>query len=137
MKRVDWLNRLWATVDACKGLDFAWGQHDCCLFAARCVDAMTDGVWVKVLRAEYSDRLGGLRFIARHGNLEEATSHYLGRPQAMARTKRGDVCLVPTQGAPGLGICVGHTVAVACEKGADGLGVTFYPYRLIEKSWLV
>lgn len=131
MRRIDWVGRLWETVDLYMGREFEWGKHDCCLFSARCVDAVNGTLLTETLLAAYTDQATGQAFIDRHGNLESAVSSILGPPQRMAMTTRGQVALLSTRAGDGLGVCVGSRVAVA----SPGAGVAFYPYRLIVKSW--
>ena len=41
-RRPDWMARLHSAVDTANLLPFSYGTHDCCLWAAHCVDAMCD-----------------------------------------------------------------------------------------------
>jgi hypothetical protein len=118
MRRPDWVSRLWLEVEASKARELVWGEHDCCLFAARCVDAMTGSEYVRELQAEYQDKTTGLRFIARHGSLQAAIESILGEPVQWWKVKRGDVCLVPSaDGLGSLGVCLGPTIACVLERG--------------------
>lgn len=119
MRRGDWLDKLWTEIESAAGQDFAWGEHDCCLFAARCVDAMTDGGIAAELRAEYHDKPSALRYIARHGSLKAAITDKLGEPTTWWKIGRGDLCLVPSEdGLGSLGVCLGPTIAcVLPDKG--------------------
>jgi len=122
---------MWATVDAYRGVEFAWGTHDCCLFSGRVLDAIHGTTFEAQLQAQYQDAASGLRFLAGFENLEAAVSSLLGAPQKMALTKRGQVCLISTAAGDGLGVCVGYQIAVA----SPDVGVAFYPFEVIQKSW--
>jgi hypothetical protein len=124
MRRADWLDRLWETIEARRALPFRWGEidgaHDCCTFVAACVDAMTDSNLVAALRAEYHDQASANEYIARCGGLEAAISSHLGRTKPVAFMKRGDVAIVEVGGIRFAGICIGPHVVSA---GPEGLGM--------------
>lgn len=123
MKRADWLDRLWETIEARRMLPFRWGAfvdaHDCCTFVAICVEAMTDRELVPALLAEYSNEETANAYIARAGGLEAAISSHLGAPKRLAFMSRGDVALVEVAGRQFAGVCIGDSVVSA---GPDGLG---------------
>jgi len=132
MRREDWLTRLWEQVAAAESRAFEWGEHDCCLFAARCVDAMTDSAIAAELQAEYRDKPSALRFIARHGSLEAAVTARMGEPVRWWKAKRGDLCLMPTpDGLGSLGVCLGPTVACVHETQ----GVQYPPVDRATACW--
>lgn len=120
MRRDDWLDRLWAEVDACASLSFEYGTHDCCTFVARAVEAMTGDPLVAPLAERYHDKRSALQFIAAEGGLVQAVSVFLGQPEE-GWPRRGDVALVETEDGPGVGVCVGEQVACAHD------GVAFRP----------
>lgn len=119
MRRVDWVLRLRAAIAAGAACPFAWGENDCCLFAARCVDAVAGTDWAGALTGAYSTQRGAARFLYREGGLVEAVTRRLGHAQLGARARRGDLCLVRTQHGPGLGVCLGPTLAVMGPDGVD------------------
>jgi hypothetical protein len=136
MRLDGWEERLEAAIEAGRTRTFAWGgiedRHDCCTFAARCIDAVTGSSLIVNLACEYDDERTALRFLARHGGLAGAVTHYLGEgvPRWSA-ARRGDVCLVPTERGDGLGVCVGNRIAVA------GDGVELYPLELAQLVWAI
>lgn len=132
MRREDWLDRLWATVDAAQQQPFAWSANDCTTFAAACVDAMTDSDWRGHLAEQYTDEASARAFILAEGGLEAGVTRRLGEPVAPLQARRGDVCLVETPDGPGLAVCVGP---VAVVPGADGL--VRKPLREVIKAWRV
>lgn len=119
-RREDWLDRLWAEVDACASLSFEYGTHDCCTFVARAVEAMTGESIVAPLAERYQDKRTALHFIAAEGGLEQAVSVFLGTPE-LGWPRRGDVALVGTEDGPGLGVCIGELVACAHD------GIAYIP----------
>lgn len=117
MRRDDWVEQLWTAIENDAQTPFVWGQHDCCLFAAKVVDAMTDGSFVSQLQAAYQDEAGALQFIADQGGLESAVSGFLGAAKT-GRPQRGDVVMYDGENGETLGICAGSVIVAA---GQDGL----------------
>lgn len=130
MRRPDWVARLWETVQAHEGVPFEYGIHDCSLFAARCVDAMTDSAWADSL--DYHDKRGAVRFLKKEGGLESAVSRRLGAPIKGRAARRGDICFIEVEDGNGLGVCLGSSIAVAAEDG-----ITFYPLARAYQHWRV
>jgi len=131
MRRADWVSRLWGEVEAAKTRPFSYGEHDCCLFVARCIDAMTDSDLAEQLARHYHDEPSAMAFFRHEGGIERAVSGFLGDVSDLARPRRGDVAMVPTERGDGVGVCVGTTIAVA------GDGVEFYPLSAALKTWRV
>ena len=125
------VNTLWPVLDQYSRVPFEYGQHDCCLFAARCLDAVYGGDYAARLSKCYRDKAGSRRFIAKHGGLVPAVSSFLG-PLQSGLPSRGDVTLVVTEDGDGVGVCCGATVAVAAE-----MGLAFYPLAAAKGFWRV
>src|SRR5690606_24088577 len=76
---------------------FAWGDHDCCLFAADVIRALTGVDVAADLRGRYSTAIGAKRVITREGGsldaLAEARFPALGITElpAAAYAQRGDI----------------------------------------------
>ena len=132
MRRQDWVGRLSATVAEWAEAPFCYGAHDCCLFAARCIDAMTGSERAAELSTQYRDRRSALRFIASSGGIEGAISERLGSPVDGNAAGCGDVCLVPVEDGDGVGVCLGSSIAVAAESG-----LAMYPRSLSKKFWRI
>lgn len=130
MRRTDWVEQLWRVVKAYDGVPFEYGRHDCCLFVARCIDAMTDSDLAWTLAYHYHDEPSALAFIRHECGIERAVSGFLG-DTVDGLPRRGDVAMVPTERGDGVGMCVGTTIAVA------GDGVEFYPLSAALKTWRV
>jgi len=131
VRRTDWVTRMWATVEMYRCVPFEWGVHDCCLLSARTLDSIHDTQFEQAILACYQDQKTGEALIASYGSLEATVTHFLGEPQKMALTKRGQVCLLSTSAGDGIGVCVGSQIAVASPR----VGVAFYAFKHAQKSW--
>ena len=94
MARIDnWPRTLNALIEERRAASFAWGAHDCCLFAADGVRATTGADPAADLRGRYRTALGAARLIRRRfaGDIEAIPSAlgFAEIPPALAR--RGDV----------------------------------------------
>jgi hypothetical protein len=122
VKHEDWLDRLWETIEAHRALSFRWAgredAHDCCTFAAACIDAMVEGGgYVDALLANYDDEASAKAYIQRAGGLAAAISEHLGEPKPLSFMGRGDVALVLERGAELVGVCIGDRIVSAGEHG--------------------
>jgi hypothetical protein len=131
VKRHDWTSRLFAVIEAHKSRPFVWGESDCCLFVARCIDAMTDNALAYLIRERYHDETSALRFIAEYGSLAAAVSRYLGDP-VPRRAVRGDAVLFDGGEGDAVGICMGAKVVA---MGPTGL--RYVPRSEIKAVWPV
>ena len=129
-----WPERLAAIVEEHRATPFAWGTHDCCLFAATVVLALTGhdpaaawrGTYATEAEAEAIIGPAGLAaFVA--GQAAEAGLPELPDPTL---AQRGDIALVMVGNMPALGVVVGDLVAAA---GTDG--VTFVPAGAAIRAW--
>jgi len=69
------------------------------------------------LRAQFTDEASARAFVELAGGMEAAVTSRLGPPVAWPRAMRGDIGLMPTQDGPGLGVCVGDTMAMMSPAG--------------------
>lgn len=67
MRRSDWYARLSAYVEVVRRKPFVYGKHDCALFAAGAVEAMTGVDPAANLRGKYKTLAGGLRRLKKLG----------------------------------------------------------------------
>lgn len=67
MRRSDWYARLSAYVEEVRRKPFVYGEHDCALFAAGAVDAMTGSDPAAGLRGKYKTIAGGFRQLKKLG----------------------------------------------------------------------
>lgn len=113
-RKPDWDARLAAYLEPLRARAFAWGQHDCCTFAAGAVQAMTDVDPMPEFRGRYSTAIGSARALRRFGAGDLAST--LDRkfePVDHPLAQRGDI--VMTSGL--LGICLGGLAVVVGQEG--------------------
>jgi hypothetical protein len=122
IRRKDWRSRLTAAVDGFRGVPFAWdGIHDCGMFFAAGVEAVTGVDIAAPLRGRYWSKSGAFRALRDLG-FEDHVAYVasilpeLGNP-AMARA--GDGVVIETEDGPALAIVTGATIAC---YGPAGLG---------------
>jgi len=132
MRRLDWPAALNAAIEAARNKPFAWGTHDCCMFAAHAVQEMTGADFAEPFRGRYSDATGALRVLTEAGGPDLIASRALGRPIPIGFAQRGDVIMVDIEGRKALAICLG---AHAAGPGPDGL--VFVPVTQWLKAWRV
>ncbi|MEH3581085.1 hypothetical protein POW01_18790 [Enterobacter cloacae] len=117
MKHPDWHNRLIAVIRAAEKRPFLWGEHDCCLFAADCAEAMTGDNFANGWRGTYDSETGAKKALLRGGgSLENVLAKYLDEvPVKMAQ--RGDIAVVDNSGTRCAGVIYGGAVWVPGEAG--------------------
>lgn len=121
IRYTDWRPRLIEYLGEASRLPFVEGEHDCALFLAKGVRAMTGQDYAAPYRGRYTTTKGGIRILRKAGfddHIALAAHHLPERPVAMARA--GDGAVVPTDEGPALGIVQGEGVYVL---GPDGMGV--------------
>lgn len=135
-RRPDWPERMLAEIEAAATRPFSWGGHDCTLFAADVVRAMTDHDYAAAARGRYKSRRGALRLLKPYGGLEGLVDSLglVERPLAFAQ--RGDVVLAdattdPAEG-PSLGIYDGAVALFAAPVGLARL-----PLHACRRAWRI
>jgi hypothetical protein len=124
----DWPKRLDAAIEDARKKSFAWGGHDCALFAADVVKAITGEDFAAPWRGRYESAVQAMRRLRPHGGLPGLVTQLLGEPVKPEQARRGDVVL--KSGA--LGICLGAKCAFT---GLDGL--VFVTLKECELVWHV
>lgn len=121
----DWYPRLVAYVSRVRFLPFEYGRHDCALFAAGAVEAMTGNDPAAKLRGKYSTLAGGLRKLRRLGfdnHAEFATSILPEVIEGPAFGQIGDIAALDLGGgAWSLGLVQGSRIFVT-QSDSAGLG---------------
>lgn len=120
MKRLsDWRPRLVAYLVKAAGIPFSFGRHDCALFAAESVQAMTGFDLASDWRGRYRTERGGLRVLRAAGystHVDLAAAHFPEQPIAMARP--GDLAEIAVPGAiNALGVLQGSAIYVLRPEG--------------------
>lgn len=117
MKHPDWHNRLIAVIRAAEKRPFLWGEHDCCLFAADCAEAMTGDNFADGWRGTYDSETGAKKALLRGGgSLEKVLSKYL-HEVSVKMAQRGDIAVVENAGTRCAGVIYGGAVWVPGETG--------------------
>jgi len=127
--RIDgWEKRLDAIITANE--PFTWGTNDCCMFAVRCVEAITGVDHGKKYRG-YKTRVGAMKRLAKYGGVEGIATECLGDPKSIKLAKRGDVVLhdISDDGLS-LGVCLGDKIATVNDDG-----VVYMPLSDGIKAW--
>lgn len=121
-RRPDWHQKMFDAFAQARARQFQWGLHDCCLFVASVVDAMTDSDYAQRIAADlpYSTEAEARDYIARAGGLQPLVASYLGDTIPWGWAQQGDVVLAhDANGQEVLGVCEG--AQVICATGA-GIG---------------
>lgn len=131
MRRADWERRMLAAVAATG--PFVWGDADCCRFASRVVQAMTDEDPARIHAGEGIDAIGAQTLVDAAGGMFALLSRALGPSIEVNRASRGDVMLLSLIGGrETAGICLGDRVA--CQ-GSDG--VVYLPRGRARAAWRI
>lgn len=131
MRRADWHERMWQTVDAHRDTAFDWAHANCCQFAIAVADAMTDGDVSAEVAAICTSEQAVEQHLEETGGLVNALARLYGEPDN-TRPQRGDIVVVESPVGPVAGIWVGN-VALVMTK----VGVTEYPRSSIIAQWSI
>jgi hypothetical protein len=127
----DWPERLAALFAARAQQPFEWGVHDCCMFAADAVLAVTGHDPAADLRGQYSTETGAVRVLRRHDGLAGVAIARAGRVVPVALAQPGDVGLShfdPER--PTLAVWGG-----GAWHAAGPLGVVTVPTASVVRAW--
>lgn len=130
MRLENWPQKLAEVIEGARKRPFLWGEHDCSLFVADCVDAMTGSKHANQYRGKYKTAKGAAGILKKHGGIEGLVdSKFDPMPRSFAR--RGDIALLEMKGSP-LGIVDVNRVACVGENGLH-----FLPMNKTIKVWRV
>lgn len=115
----DWHIRLHALVQERQAKPFAWGEHDCALWAADVVHALTGEDPAKEWRGTYSTALEAARVLRELGGMEAMATRTLGEPIAPLMARVGDVGLLESCGRECFAVCNGDHWMAPGEHGLD------------------
>lgn len=112
----DWGLRLGAWLASISSAPFAYGSHDCALFAAGAIEAMTGVDHAADWRGRYKTQIGGFRVLRRAGFGDHiALARSLCPP---IRTPRpGDLAIIDTPLGRALGVVQGAHIYAPAEVG--------------------
>jgi hypothetical protein len=128
--------RLAPIVERYRNAPFAWSEHDCALFAARCVDAQLATRFEANIQRDYrySEPAAALLIIKAAGGWEPIISRYLGPSVPPAELEFGDVVLAhapaPYERTFLLGICDEERF-----MAPDTLGLAWVPMQNAVMGW--
>lgn len=115
-----WRSALSRCIEEALQRPFEWGRHDCALFAADAVLAMTGVDPAEVWRGRYSTPRGAITVLRRGGHDDHiaVAAGYLPEVHP-SRAAMGDIMEVETPEGAALGVLTGAVIAV---PGAASLG---------------
>ena len=136
----DWPERLDAFFASRRHAEFAYGVHDCCLFAADAVEAITGIDPASEFRSTYHSRFGSLRRLRQtcgRASLAIAVAAIFSRLNFPVITPncagRGDVVLLTLPS--GETLCVISLAGEAVAASASGFIVL--PRALVRAAWKI
>ena len=100
---------------------FEWGAHDCCLWAADAVRAVTGQDFAEGLRGTYATAAEAARMLAQAGGVRALATHALGEPVGPLMAAVGDVVLFEQDGRELLAVCNGGTALAVAGQGLEPL----------------
>jgi hypothetical protein len=114
----DWRARLTAYVAAGALPEFAYGRHDCALFAAGAVLAMTGQDFAAAYRGRYSTLRGGLRVLRQDGFADHVALAAAHLPACHpSQAMPGDLAVFDSAAGRVLGVVQGQGVYVLDQVG--------------------
>lgn len=133
MRLHNWPQRLAEAVTAANEKTFGYGLHDCCLFTADVVQAITGVDYAESLRG-YTSEQEAYEIVEHYGSITAMVSALLGaEPIHPAHAMRGDVVLAEYGGRETLGICLG----AHCAFAQVGVGLRMLPRASASRAWSV
>lgn len=132
-RHTDWFQRLTHYLADAAAKPFVEGEHDCALFLAGGVKAMTGVDYAAPYRGRYTTTRGGLRILRWDGfrdHLALAEHHLKPKPTAFLNV--GDGAVVETEEGPALGIVQGENIYVLTP-----LRLTLFPLALATRGFEV
>lgn len=118
MRPQDWPARLQEYVEQVRSRPFDPVSHNCALFAAGAIAAITGRDPVSELDITLTSEADVEAVLKAHGGVRGLAVEYLGDIQPRLRARRGDVVIKPGEQGETLGICMGDH---ALFLGPDGL----------------
>lgn len=130
MRLENWPKKLNEIIETARNKPFCWGENDCSLFVADCVDAITGSSHAKQYRGKYKTAKGAAGLLKKYGGIEGLVdSKFDPMPRSFAR--RGDIALLNLEGSP-IGIVDVNRIIAVGEKG-----LMFLPMNKTIKVWRV
>ena len=111
----DWRPRLVAYLEEVRARPFAYGSHDCALFVAGAVQAMTGFDAAAGFRDRYDSLKGGLKLLTKGDHVALVARLLAEVPPSFAQV--GDIAVIGQVGVPALGLFEGETILVLRDEG--------------------
>lgn len=127
----DWQSRLGGLIDQAQGRPFAWGVHDCCLWAADAVQAVTGVDMAQPWRSTYHSEAEAEALLDVLGGLK-ALGALAGPECRPALAGAGDVGLIESAGRGWLAVHDGANWLCATQAG-----LVRWPTRAARCAWKV
>jgi hypothetical protein len=117
-RRDNWTGHLNAYLEARRSMPFAWGVHDCCMFAAEGVQAVVVMDHASGFRGRYKTSRGAANILRRFRGDVANIPPAMGLERIpVGLASRGDVVCHPFDGRNALGLCCGLQSAFAAANG--------------------
>lgn len=126
-----WRERFDALVAERMHTPYAWGEHDCCLWTADSVLAVSGVDHAAAWRGTYADAAGGARLLAELGGLS-ALAAMAGDPILPLMAAVGDIGIVEHGGRQSLAVCTGDCWLLAATHG-----LAVKPFDAATAAWRV
>lgn len=133
MRLTDWQLRFSDATREAHDKRFKWGEHDCCLWVANCVLAITGIDYAESWRGKYSDESGAYALIKKGESLTKMVTSVLKTEAINPNYANvGDVVLIVTGGKEALAICNGASVLIPSRTRMVSL-----PMSSAKKVWKI
>ena len=132
MRRQDWPEILAGMIETYRHEPFSWGEHDCAMWAASVIKAMTDIDPAVEFRNTYSTAGDAFHILEHHGGLLHVVDKMFPRIESVLTARRGDITAMLGEFGPTLGVCIGHQCAYPGKQG-----LVFHPLRNCIAAWRV
>lgn len=124
-RKPNWRAELMAYLGDCARNPFDEGTHDCALFLAGGVEAMTGVDFAADYRGHYTSTRQGLKILRENGFRDHvALATYHLPHKAVAFANEGDGAVVPEDGTEALGIVQGAMIYVLRPGGLGAVPLT-------------
>lgn len=133
IRRSTWEADLSAYIASVRDLPFVYGEHDCGLFAAGAVLAMTGDDPASKLRGRYTNEIGCAKALKKYGAGDlKATLDGMFELRPIGRLQRGDL----VWDGEAVGICMGaYALFVGRAETVDGDEITEGLIRIERAEW--
>jgi hypothetical protein len=133
MRAAGWAEALVEAIESRKSTPFAWGSHDCCLFAADVALAITGVDYAHPVRG-YSTREQAEEIIRGYSGMQAMVTALVGSgPVPVGLARRGDMVLAKFGASESVGILIGAQCAFAELRR----GIAYHPMSVATCAWRI